>query len=99
MSPVQIPVTPPQETVESTREQKHAHAAQVHGFATRALHVGSEPESSAYGAVVPGIELSTTYQQSSVGVHKGFEYTRSDNVSRATERSNCHTSHLLTRFS
>jgi hypothetical protein len=86
MSPVQIPATPPQETVSSVQTNGHAQPAAVapqHGFSTRALHVGSEPERSAYGAVVPGIELSTTYQQSSVGVHKGFEYTRSDNVSLA----------------
>ncbi|KAF7312398.1 hypothetical protein MIND_00253200 [Mycena indigotica] len=52
------------------------------GFATRAVHVGSEP-SSETGAVIPPISLSTTFKQDSVGVHKGFEYTRSQNPSRA----------------
>ncbi|KAI5476266.1 cystathionine gamma-lyase [Pseudohyphozyma bogoriensis] len=58
------------------------------GFATRALHVGSEPELSASSAVIPAIELSTTYSQSRAGVpHKGFEYTRSANPTRlALER-------------
>ncbi|KAF7316785.1 hypothetical protein HMN09_00411600 [Mycena chlorophos] len=51
------------------------------GFATRAVHVGSEP-SSETGAVIPPISLSTTFKQDSVGVHKGFEYTRSSNPSR-----------------
>ncbi|KAJ7773377.1 Cys/Met metabolism PLP-dependent enzyme-domain-containing protein [Mycena metata] len=52
------------------------------GFATRAVHVGSEP-STETGAVIPPISLSTTFKQDSVGIHKGFEYTRSQNPSRA----------------
>ncbi|KAF8206323.1 Cys/Met metabolism PLP-dependent enzyme-domain-containing protein [Mycena galopus ATCC 62051] len=52
------------------------------GFATRAVHVGSEP-SSETGAVIPPISLSTTFKQDGVGNHKGFEYTRSQNPSRA----------------
>lgn len=41
----------------------------VHGFGTRAIHVGSDP-SEETGAVIPSISLSTTYKQASVGVHK-----------------------------
>ncbi|KAJ6609244.1 pyridoxal phosphate-dependent transferase [Mycena sp. CBHHK59/15] len=52
------------------------------GFATRAIHVGSEP-SQETGAVIPPISLSTTFKQNGVGNHKGFEYTRSQNPSRA----------------
>ncbi|KAJ7104062.1 Cys/Met metabolism PLP-dependent enzyme-domain-containing protein [Mycena belliarum] len=52
------------------------------GFATRAVHVGSEP-SAETGAVIPPISLSTTFKQYGVGNHKGFEYTRSQNPSRA----------------
>ncbi|KAK7033200.1 Cys/Met metabolism PLP-dependent enzyme-domain-containing protein [Favolaschia claudopus] len=52
------------------------------GFATRAVHVGSEP-STETGAVIPPISLSTTFKQDGVGNHKGFEYTRSQNPSRA----------------
>lgn len=56
-------------------------------FATRALHVGSEPELSASSAVIPSIDLSTTYAQYPLGTHKGFEYTRSANPTRlALER-------------
>lgn len=56
-------------------------------FATRALHVGSEPSLSASSGVIPALDLSTTYQQSHVGVHKSFEYTRSQNPVRlALER-------------
>jgi len=34
------------------------------------------------GSVVPAVHLSTTYQQSSVGHHQGFEYSRSGNPNR-----------------
>ena len=50
-------------------------------FATRAVHVGSAP-SNETGAVIPPISLSTTYAQSAVGVHKGYEYSRSGNPNR-----------------
>lgn len=39
------------------------------GFGTRAIHVGSEPNSET-GAVIPPISLATTYKQDSVGNHK-----------------------------
>ena len=51
------------------------------GFGTRAVHTGSAP-SSETGAVNPPISLSTTYAQAAVGVHKGYEYTRSGNPNR-----------------
>lgn len=51
------------------------------GFATRALHVGQGPD-PATGAVVQPIHLATTYQQDEVGVHHGYEYSRSDNPTR-----------------
>ncbi|MGI8793613.1 MAG: cystathionine gamma-synthase [Acidimicrobiales bacterium] len=53
------------------------------GFETRAIHVGQEPDPQT-GAVVPPISLATTFAQESVGVHKGFEYSRSGNPTRAT---------------
>ncbi|KIM31543.1 hypothetical protein M408DRAFT_64462 [Serendipita vermifera MAFF 305830] len=52
-----------------------------YSFGTRAIHVGSEA-STETGAVIPAISLSTTFKQDSVGVHKGFEYSRSDNPNR-----------------
>ena len=51
------------------------------GLATRALHVGQGPD-PATGAVVQPIHLATTYRQSEVGVHQGFEYSRSNNPTR-----------------
>jgi cystathionine gamma-synthase len=51
------------------------------GFETNAIHVGSEPD-GASGAVVPPISLSTTFAQSAVGEHRGWEYSRSGNPTR-----------------
>ena len=51
------------------------------GLATRALHVGQGPD-DATGAVVVPIHMATTYRQDEVGVHHGFEYSRSNNPTR-----------------
>jgi cystathionine gamma-synthase len=53
-----------------------------HGFETRAIHVGQAAD-PATGAVVPPISLSTTFAQTEVGEHQGFEYARSGNPTRA----------------
>jgi cystathionine gamma-synthase len=50
-------------------------------FETLAIHAGQEPEATT-GAVVPPISLSTTFAQSEVGVHRGYEYSRSGNPTR-----------------
>jgi cystathionine gamma-synthase len=52
------------------------------GFETRAVHAGQEPDPST-GAVVPPISLSTTFAQQGVGRHRGWEYARSANPTRA----------------
>jgi cystathionine gamma-synthase len=52
------------------------------GFDTRAVHAGQSPD-PATGAVVTPISLSTTFAQEGVGGHKGFEYSRSGNPTRA----------------
>jgi cystathionine gamma-synthase len=52
------------------------------GFETRAVHAGQPPD-AATGAVVAPISLSTTFAQDAVGEHKGFEYARSGNPTRA----------------
>ncbi len=53
-----------------------------HGFETRAIHVGQAPD-PAFGAVIPPLTLSTTFVQDGVGGHRGFEYARSGNPTRA----------------
>lgn len=50
-------------------------------FETVAIHAGHEPDPST-GAVVPPISLATTFAQSEVGVHQGYEYSRSGNPTR-----------------
>ena len=52
------------------------------GFETRAVHAGQAAD-PATGAVVVPITLSTTFAQDGVGEHKGFEYSRSGNPTRA----------------
>ncbi|MCW5759412.1 MAG: PLP-dependent transferase, partial [Phenylobacterium sp.] len=50
-------------------------------FATRAIHGGQEHDPTT-GAVMPPIYATSTYAQSSPGVHTGFEYSRSQNPTR-----------------
>jgi cystathionine gamma-lyase len=50
-------------------------------FATRAIHGGQHPDPLT-GAVMPPIYATSTYVQSSPGVHKGFEYSRTRNPTR-----------------
>jgi cystathionine gamma-lyase len=50
-------------------------------FATRVIHGGQEPDPLT-GAVMPPIYATSTYVQSSPGVHKGYEYSRTANPTR-----------------
>jgi len=52
-----------------------------HQFGTRAIHAGQEPD-PATGAIMTPIYATSTYVQQSPGVHKGFEYSRSQNPTR-----------------
>ena len=59
----------------------------THRFATRAIHAGQSPDPTT-GAIMPPIYATSTYVQSSPGVHKGFDYGRSHNPTRfAWERN------------
>jgi cystathionine gamma-lyase len=51
------------------------------GFATRCIHAGQAPDPST-GAVMPPIYTTSTYAQSSPGVHKGYDYSRTRNPTR-----------------
>jgi cystathionine gamma-lyase len=56
-------------------------------FATRTIHAGQSPDPST-GAIMPPIYATSTYVQSSPGVHKGLDYGRSHNPTRwAWERN------------
>ncbi len=48
---------------------------------TKAIHAGQSPDPST-GAVMPPIYATSTYAQSSPGVHQGFEYSRTHNPTR-----------------
>ena len=50
-------------------------------FQTRAIHVGNKPDKET-GAVSPPINLTSTFEQESVGNHKGFDYSRGGNPTR-----------------
>lgn len=50
-------------------------------FATRAIHVGQEPEPET-GAITVPIYQTSTYAQIAPGVHKGYDYSRTDNPTR-----------------
>jgi cystathionine gamma-lyase len=50
-------------------------------FATRAIHAGQAPDPTT-GAIMPPIYATSTYVQESPGVHKGYEYSRTQNPTR-----------------
>ncbi|MDY0243025.1 MAG: PLP-dependent transferase, partial [Rhodospirillaceae bacterium] len=52
------------------------------GLQTIAIHGGQSPD-SATGAVIPPIYATSTYAQAAPGQHKGYEYSRSQNPTRA----------------
>ena len=51
------------------------------GLGTKAIHAGQSPDPTT-GAVMPPIYATSTYAQSSPGVHQGFEYSRTHNPTR-----------------
>lgn len=50
-------------------------------FGTKAIHAGVEPD-PATGAVMTPIYQTSTYAQEAPGVHKGYEYARTQNPTR-----------------
>jgi cystathionine beta-lyase/cystathionine gamma-synthase len=52
------------------------------GFATRAIHAGQDPDSATGATIVP-IYQTSTYTQEAPGQHKGYEYSRTGNPTRA----------------
>jgi cystathionine gamma-lyase/cystathionine beta-lyase/cystathionine gamma-lyase/homocysteine desulfhydrase len=57
------------------------------GFATKAIHAGNDPD-SATGSVTVPIYQTSTYAQEGLGKHKGFEYARTQNPTRAAVEQN-----------
>ena len=56
-------------------------ASPAKGFATRAIRIGQDPDTATGSTIVP-IYQTATYTQQAVGVHKGFDYSRSGNPTR-----------------
>lgn len=56
-------------------------------FGTKALHAGIEPDPST-GAIMTPIFQTSTYVQDGPGVHKGFEYARTQNPTRSVLEKN-----------
>lgn len=52
------------------------------GFDTLAIHAGQDPDPTT-GAVITPIYATSTYAQEAVGKHRGYEYSRSGNPTRA----------------
>src|SRR5215210_8024712 len=57
------------------------------GFATIAIHAGQEAD-EATGSVTVPIYQTSTYQQEGLGRHKGYEYARTQNPTRAALERN-----------
>ena len=50
-------------------------------FATKAIHVGQEPDPST-GAIITPIFQTSTYVMEEIGKHKGYDYARTANPTR-----------------
>ena len=57
------------------------------GLSTRAIHLGYDP-ATAQGALTPPIYQTSTYAQDGLGRHKGYEYARTQNPTRAALEKN-----------
>ena len=57
------------------------------GISTKAIHAGQHPDPTT-GAVMTPIYQTSTYAQESLGHHKGFEYARTHNATRAALEGN-----------
>jgi cystathionine gamma-lyase len=58
-----------------------------HGFGTKAIHAGQEPD-PVTGAVMTPIYYTSTYAQTAPGEHKGYEYSRTHNKTRFALEAN-----------
>lgn len=57
------------------------------GFSTDAIHAGQKPDIET-GAVITPLYLTSTYAQEEIGKHKGYEYGRTHNLTRAALEQN-----------
>ncbi|HEU0036522.1 MAG TPA: cystathionine gamma-synthase [Kofleriaceae bacterium] len=64
-----------------------AHDDRSLGFGTRAIHAGQQPDPTT-GAVMTPVYYTSTYAQTAPGEHKGFEYSRTHNLTRFALEAN-----------
>jgi cystathionine beta-lyase/cystathionine gamma-synthase len=57
------------------------------GFSTDAIHIGQEPD-PATGAIIVPIYQTSTFVQAELDKHKGYEYARTSNPTRAALERN-----------
>ncbi|GIV56038.1 MAG: cystathionine gamma-synthase [Candidatus Kapaibacterium sp.] len=57
------------------------------GFATKAIHIGQQPD-TATGSVTVPLYQTSTFAQEGIGQHHGFEYARTNNPTRAAWEQN-----------
>lgn len=57
------------------------------GFSTDAIHAGQNPDPTT-GAVITPLYLTSTYAQEGINKHKGYEYGRTQNLTRAALENN-----------
>lgn len=57
------------------------------GFQTDSIHAGQTPDKST-GAIMTPVYLTSTYVQESIGKHKGYEYSRTQNPTRQAMEAN-----------
>jgi cystathionine beta-lyase/cystathionine gamma-synthase len=65
-------------------EQSQPHLSDpksAYAFETRAIHAGQDPDPQTGSVIVP-IYQTSTYAQEALGVHRGYEYSRTDNPTR-----------------
>ena len=70
-----------------TKGQKPKTQETIMGFATKAIHTGSEPD-EATGSVTVPIYQTSTYAQDALGKNKGYEYARTQNPTRSALERN-----------
>jgi O-acetylhomoserine/O-acetylserine sulfhydrylase-like pyridoxal-dependent enzyme len=56
-------------------------------FSTICIHAGQEPDPTT-GAIITPIYQTSTYVQEELGRHKGYEYARTQNPTRAAVERN-----------
>ena len=56
-------------------------------FSTKAIHAGQSPDPST-GAIMPPVYMTSTFVQEAPGKHKGYDYARTNNPTRAVLEKN-----------